>query len=144
MTIGIHSMSVEELSAWLHDKPANATLVDVREYAELEEQGVIKGYDVNIPWFLTNTNPSLFEKKFNEIDKEAQVKIKGRKLKREGSAELTRKFQLVISCRSGRRSGFAAEYVVSKLGFKNVYNVQGGILDWISHGYPVDKVNDAA
>jgi rhodanese-related sulfurtransferase len=49
--------------------------------------------------------------------------------------------KLVISCRSGRRSGFAAEYVVSKLGFKNVYNVQGGISDWIVHGYPVDKVD---
>jgi hypothetical protein len=76
MIEGIHSMTVDELSAWLSYKPANATMVDVREYTELVEQGVIKGYDVNIPWFLTNTNPELFEKKFGSIDKEAQVKRK--------------------------------------------------------------------
>ncbi|KAI7882128.1 Rhodanese-like domain-containing protein [Mucor mucedo] len=119
MTIGIHNMTVEELATWLQDKPAHATFIDVREYAELEEQGVISGYDGNIPWFLTNTNSELFDQKFSAIDKDEQ---------------------LVISCRSGRRSGFAAEYVVSKLGFTNVYNVKGGILDWIGHGYPVEQV----
>lgn len=74
MANSIHSMTVEELYTWLQDKPAHATLVDVREAEELEEQGVIKGYDENIPWFLTNTNPELFDEKFSAIDKEAQVK----------------------------------------------------------------------
>jgi rhodanese-related sulfurtransferase len=46
----------------------------------------------------------------------------------------------VISCRSGRRSLLTAQYVVSKLGFKNVYNVEGGILKWIEKGYPVEKL----
>lgn len=43
---------------------------------------------------------------------------------------------MVLSCRSGRRSMFAAEYVTEKLGFKNVYNVQGGILAWMENNYP--------
>lgn len=75
MTIGIHSMTVEELSAWLQDKPTHATFIDVREYSELEEQGVIHGYDGNIPWFLTNTNPELFNQKFSAIDKDEQVEF---------------------------------------------------------------------
>ncbi|KAI8083651.1 Rhodanese-like domain-containing protein [Thamnidium elegans] len=119
MSNAIHPMSVEELSILLRDKPDNITFIDVREYDELKEQGVIKGYNENIPWFLTNSNPKLFDQKFSSINKEAQ---------------------LVIVCRSGRRSGFAADYVVSKLGFKNVFNVKGGILDWIKHGYPVENV----
>jgi rhodanese-related sulfurtransferase len=46
--------------------------------------------------------------------------------------------KLVISCRSGRRSLLAAEYVIKHLGFQNVYNVEGGILRWIEQGYPVE------
>lgn len=69
-------MTVQELFNWLQDKPDNATLVDVREYAELKEQGVIKGYNQNIPWFLTNTDPDLFDQKCSTINKEEQVNIK--------------------------------------------------------------------
>lgn len=46
--------------------------------------------------------------------------------------------QLIISCRSGRRSQLAAEYVVEHLGFQNVYNVEGGILKWMEQGYPTE------
>lgn len=137
MSLNIHDMTVEELSVWLHEKPAHATFIDVREYSELEEQGVIHGYDGNIPWFLTNTDPELFDQKFSAIDKDKQVKFNTIKV---NVALILFPPKLVISCRSGRRSGFAAEYVVSKLGFKNVYNVKGGILEWIGHGYPVDQV----
>lgn len=75
MTIGIHNMTVDELAIWLQDKPTKATFIDVREYSELEEQGVISGYDGNIPWFLTNTNSELFDQKFSAIDKNEQVNI---------------------------------------------------------------------
>ncbi|CAO0800279.1 unnamed protein product [Mucor circinelloides] len=119
MTIDVHSYTVDELASWLENKPLGASFIDVREASELEEQGIIKGYDTNIPYFLTNTNPELFEKKFSALDKDEQ---------------------LVISCRSGRRSLLAAQYAVSKLGFKNVYNVEGGILKWIQKGYPVEKL----
>ncbi|GAN11637.1 sulfurtransferase [Mucor ambiguus] len=119
MTINVNSYTVDELASWLENKPVGASFIDVREASELEEQGTIKGYDANIPYFLTNTNPELFEKEFSTLDKDEQ---------------------LVISCRSGRRSLLAAQYTVSKLGFKNVYNVEGGILKWIQKGYPVEKL----
>ena len=39
-------------------------------------------------------------------------------------------------CRSGRRSGIATEYLNS-IGYKNVYNVTGGILAWRDAGYDI-------
>lgn len=75
MSNAIHLMSVEELSILLQDKPVSTTFIDVREYDELKEQGAIKGYNENIPWFLTNSNPESFDKRFSGIDKEDQVNI---------------------------------------------------------------------
>lgn len=73
MTVEFHTMTVEELFAWLVEKDTNATFIDVREVEELIAQGVIEGYDDNIPWFLTNTNPELFEKRFSELNREEKV-----------------------------------------------------------------------
>lgn len=36
---------------------------------------------------------------------------------------------LVLYCRSGMRSAWAAERLV-KMGFKDVFNLKGGLLDW--------------
>ncbi len=42
----------------------------------------------------------------------------------------------LIYCRSGRRSASARD-IMSELGFKEVYNMSGGILEWESQGFPV-------
>lgn len=73
MTIDIKSFTVDDLASWLENRPLGASFIDVREPSELEEQGTIKGYDDNIPYFLTNTNPELFEKQFSAINKDEQV-----------------------------------------------------------------------
>lgn len=39
-------------------------------------------------------------------------------------------------CRSGRRSGIAAEYLHS-IGYNNVYNVKGGIIAWQNSGFKI-------
>ncbi|KAI8879194.1 Rhodanese-like protein [Backusella circina FSU 941] len=115
MTITINTFTVNQLNDWLQNTPNHVNpLIDVRELNELEEHGKIKGA-INIPFGLSKSNVQLFESMFLDLDKEKQ---------------------LVLSCRSGRRSMFAAEYVTEKLGFKNVYNVQGGLLAWIENGYP--------
>jgi hypothetical protein len=74
MTIEINTYTVEELANWLNNRPSGSSFVDVRELSELIEQGVIAGYDSNIPYFLTNTNVALFEKKFSALNKNSQVK----------------------------------------------------------------------
>jgi rhodanese-related sulfurtransferase len=68
----INTLTVQELAVWLKDRP-RSSFIDVREQSELKEQGIIKGYDANIPYFLTNTDPALFEKQFSALDREQQV-----------------------------------------------------------------------
>lgn len=38
--------------------------------------------------------------------------------------------QVVIHCRSGKRSGQIVQYLEKNHGFTNLYNLQGGILAW--------------
>src|SRR5450830_668046 len=47
---------------------------------------------------------------------------------------LDKKKSLVFYCHSGIRSGQASAFLASK-GYKNVYNLQGGILAWGRAGY---------
>jgi rhodanese-related sulfurtransferase len=45
---------------------------------------------------------------------------------------------LLIYCKSGRRSGIVMS-TLRELGFKEVYNLQGGILSWTKAGLPLTK-----
>ena len=50
--------------------------------------------------------------------------------------ELNRDNTYVVYCRSGVRSGSALD-AMRQLGFSEVYNVLGGIIDWTDAGFPV-------
>lgn len=43
---------------------------------------------------------------------------------------------VVVQCRSGKRSLQACTFLLSK-GYKDLINLDGGILGWIDAGYPV-------
>lgn len=45
---------------------------------------------------------------------------------------------VIVYCRSGNRSAQAAEILV-KNNFNSVYNMLGGITEWVKKGYPVVK-----
>ncbi|HZW21387.1 rhodanese-like domain-containing protein [Noviherbaspirillum sp.] len=45
---------------------------------------------------------------------------------------------VILICRSGTRSGAAAQMLVQE-GFKSVHNVQGGILAWEKAGLPLER-----
>lgn len=47
----------------------------------------------------------------------------------ENSELLDRDKEIILICRSGRRSGLAAQFLGEE-GFRNVYNMVGGMLEW--------------
>lgn len=46
--------------------------------------------------------------------------------------------QVIVTCRSGNRSGQITEYLREQ-GFTNVHNMEGGILAWQAAGFEVEK-----
>jgi len=53
-------------------------------------------------------------------------------------AKLDKNKPVLVYCRSGRRSGIAME-TMREMGFKEIYNLQGGILGWQEAGYDIEK-----
>ena len=45
---------------------------------------------------------------------------------------------VIVTCRSGNRSGQVADYLRQQ-GFDNVHNMGGGILAWEAAGYDVER-----
>ena len=46
-----------------------------------------------------------------------------------------------LHCKGGVRSLFAAQLLMD-LGYQEVYSVDGGIMQWISTGYPISNCSD--
>jgi thioredoxin 1 len=45
---------------------------------------------------------------------------------------------ILIYCLTGSRSSYAARYLIQN-GFKKVYNLQNGIMDWSQQGFPLEQ-----
>jgi rhodanese-related sulfurtransferase len=46
--------------------------------------------------------------------------------------------KILVYCRSGHRSAIASQ-ILDRAGFKNVYNLKGGIFEWKASGLPLAK-----
>lgn len=51
--------------------------------------------------------------------------------------ELDKRKKYFVYCRSGNRSRHAM-FLMRDLGFEEVYNLEGGIISWGNHGYPLE------
>lgn len=87
----------------------NIQLVDVRTPKEYAEKRILNSNNINI-------NDAHFEKQMNQLDKSKP---------------------LYLYCLVGGRSGKAAEWA-AKNGFKEVYNLEGGITAWMGEKKPVE------
>lgn len=99
----------EELKAKF-DSKKNFTLLDVREPNEFEA-GHIPGAKL-VPLSTFQENYSKFVTDPNE--------------------------EIILTCRSGARSMRIAQFLES-VGFKNLANHEGGILDWAANDFPISK-----
>ena len=52
--------------------------------------------------------------------------------------EVPKDKKILVYCRTGRRSTQASE-ILADNGFKEIYNMKGGIVDWTNAGYEVVK-----
>ncbi|MBT8327338.1 MAG: rhodanese-like domain-containing protein [Bacteroidia bacterium] len=96
----VKTLDQKDLASKMEDK--NVVVIDVRTPGE-----VASGYIKGTHKFL-NINDSNFETSINELDKSKTY---------------------IMYCRSGARSGRAAGFMISN-GFTDVYNLEGGILNY--------------
>jgi rhodanese-related sulfurtransferase len=106
----IEDITVQEAAEMIEERRGNAdfAIIDVRTPEEFAE-GYIEGA------VLVNFQDDDFRDKVGELDRDK-----------------TR----LIYCRSGARSAGARD-VMAELGFREVYNMLGGILGWEAAGHPV-------
>jgi hydroxyacylglutathione hydrolase len=52
--------------------------------------------------------------------------------------EIPRDRPVALICKSGTRSGFASSMLL-RMGYRNIYNVLGGMTAWGNAGYPVTR-----
>ncbi|MGI9666921.1 MAG: rhodanese-like domain-containing protein [Acidimicrobiia bacterium] len=103
----LETVPSEEAAAYLNGNP-DAVVLDIRTPEEFSE-GIIEGA-VNIDFYEAD-----FATQLDQLDKDASY---------------------VVYCRSGNRSGQSMN-TFEDLGFTQVTEIDGGIVDWYASGYPV-------
>lgn len=105
----INTVNVHELKKRLDETP-NLCIIDVREDHEWQEE--------HIPGAL-------------HIPKDQISAIIASKIPDQNKP-------IYLHCRGGVRSMHAASCLLD-LGYKDVYSVDGGIVEWVKSGYPIKK-----
>lgn len=87
-------------------------------------------------------NPDVFLLDVREPDEYAAGHIPGITLIPMGEvadrlSELPRDKEIIVTCRTGNRSGQVADFLRQQ-GFTNVHNMSGGIVAWDEAGYPIE------
>jgi thioredoxin 1 len=107
------TISVDQFEKKLAETPG-AQLVDVRTSEEFSDGHLKNAQNMNV-------NREDYKELFNTLDKSKPV---------------------FVYCLSGGRSGKAAK-IMESMGFKEVYNLDGGIMKWNNAGKYVEKGNAA-
>ena len=86
-------------------------LVDVRTVEEFNEQYIKDAENI-----VYDDN---FEEKLGKLEKDKPI---------------------IIYCRSGRRTALSAD-IMEKQGFIKIYELEGGIMQWMKEGNPIKKID---
>lgn len=108
----IQSIDNKTLNSWIEDGEKEFVLLDIREPGEVSAAKIVADESMDIPRGLVEF---VFTKKITDHD-----------------------MPVVVYCKKGGRGALAAA-TLKELGYKNVYNLEGGILKWITEGYPVSN-----
>jgi len=108
-TATIELASPEQAAEVIAEDPAGLVILDIRTPEEFDE--VRLGGAVNVDYYGTD-----FADQLDTLDKNTPY---------------------VMYCRSGNRSSDAVK-TMKDLGFTEVYEIDGGIVNWIESGYPVE------
>ncbi|EKF84815.1 rhodanese-like domain-containing protein [Methanobacterium formicicum] len=88
------------------------------------------------PEFILLDVRTLGEYNQSHIEDSIQIDYQSRDFEKKVQ-ELDKSKTYLVYCRSGMRSGASVD-IMSKLGFKNLYNMAGGIMGWENCGLSVE------
>ena len=94
-------------------------IYDIRRPEEWKETGVVAN-SIQLTLFDANgrQNPDFMESFTQNVGKDDPV---------------------ILICRTGNRTSLLGEFLVKKLGYSKIYNVENGIVEWLKAGNPVVK-----
>lgn len=127
VTGGYENVTACQAKSILEDK--GVFLLDVRtpaEYSYSHIEGATLIPLKNVPSHdpVNLSEDQLLPNRMNELPKNKNTKI-------------------VVYCYTGKR-GSVASQMIADAGYKNVYNIQGGLTAWVNAGCPVVVVTDSA
>lgn len=108
----IQIIDSKTLQSWIEDGEKDFVLLDIREPSEVSAAKIAADESLDIPRGLVEF---VFTKKITDHNT-----------------------PVVVYCKKGGR-GVLTAATLKELGYKNVYNLDGGILQWITEGYPVSN-----
>lgn len=99
--------------------------IDVQTVAEIKDRNDVLVLDVREQWEYDEGHiPNVTLIPMNEIPNRLD--------------EIPTDKEVVVTCRSGNRSGQVADFLRQQ-GYTNIHNMTGGILDWQAAGLPVEQ-----
>lgn len=108
----IETIDNKTLNSWIEDDEKEFVLLDIRESGEVSAAKIEAEESMDTPRGLVEF---VFTKNITDHDK-----------------------PVVVYCKKGGRGALAAA-TLKELGYRDVYNLDGGILKWITEGYPVSN-----
>jgi rhodanese-related sulfurtransferase len=101
---------------------SGVTVIDVRTPGEWKQTGIVEG-----------SIPIMFFDEKRQADPQAWMQQASNHIKPDSP--------VAIICRSGNRSKTVGNFLIKQHSYQNVYNVTGGIKDWIAKGNKTVEAN---